>query len=199
VDEANGLRTRGIEAHPGQEQLARGRRADLLQHVGRDHRRQNTQLRFGKAKDRRLVCDHNVTDRRQAGATAQSGAVNTADHYRRHRVDGEKHLSAGARIADVVGLAGAGYLRHPRRVGARTEDLARAGKHHDTKRGIAVRRSGPVSKFSDDVFVEGVADVGTVQRHILDGTAPLDGEKLIPHLRLIISLDRILQNHSAEE
>jgi hypothetical protein len=55
-------------------------------------------------------------------------------------------------------------------------------------------RPRPRREFSNDVLVEGVADVGTVQRHVFDRAAAIDGQELIAHLLWIIPLDRILQN-----
>ena len=102
VHEADLLGLVALEAASGQKQFARGRRADLLQHVRRNHRRQDAELGFGEAEDRVLVRHDDVADGRQTGAAAERRAVDAANHDRRHGVDGQEHFRGRPGIAHVV-------------------------------------------------------------------------------------------------
>ena len=72
-------RLRGAEPCAGQEQRARVRHADLRQHEGRDHRRQDAELRFGEAEDGAFLGDDDVAHGSQPRAAAECRPVDAAD------------------------------------------------------------------------------------------------------------------------
>src|SRR5581483_2059563 len=45
------------------------------------------------------------------------------------------------------------------------------------------RVGGPRGQLGDDLFVEGVADVGVIERQVLDGAVAADGEVRVGHTR----------------
>ena len=109
--------------------------------------------------------------------------MDASDHDGGNGIDGEEHLRARGGVAHVVGFRVAGHLRHPRRVRAGAEHLARAGHHDHAQHAIVVGSVRPGGQFSNDVLVERVADVRAVQRDLLDWATPIDREELIAHLR----------------
>ena len=64
-------RTRRVESHAGEEQLACRRAPDFREHERRDHRRQDTQLHFREPEDRILRGDDGLVELAAAGAAWQ--------------------------------------------------------------------------------------------------------------------------------
>ena len=77
----------GGEAGAGQEQLARGRPADLRHDIRRDHRRHDAQPDLREAEHGISRGDHDVADGGEAGAAAERGAVHAADEREGQRVE----------------------------------------------------------------------------------------------------------------
>ena len=105
----------------------------------------------------------------------------TADYDRGDGVDREEHRRRGPRVLHVVVVRVARHLRHPRRIGAGTEDLARAAEHDHAQRGVLVRRFRPRRQVGNYSFVEGVAHIGPVQRDAFNSAVPLDCKELVAH------------------
>ena len=110
--------------------------------------------------------------------------MNAADHRDGQLVDRGKHARHGERIAQVLLFGVLNRLRHPGDVGAGAERLSCArehdGAHVATRRRVA-RLCRPRGQFSDQVFVERVANLGAVQRHVFDGPVAGRRQKLVAH------------------
>src|SRR6185295_3837481 len=114
--------------------------------------------------------NHHGTHGGQAGSAAQRGALHAADERHRNRIEREEHRRGGTRVGDVLLVRVIDHLRHPLHVGAGGEDGAGTGEDdgpHGTVRRHALRE---VRERANQLFVEGIADFGTVEGDGGDGT-----------------------------
>jgi hypothetical protein len=89
--------------------------------------------------------------------------VDAADQRHRHGVERVQHAGGSTRVVEVLFARVADHLRHPVDVGAGAED--RSGPLQDRHANRPVRCDGfrPLGQLADEIFVERVADVGTVE------------------------------------
>ena len=163
-------RARSAEnARSGEEQLARGRLADLGDDVGRDDRRHDAEPDLGESEDGVARGDHDVADGGQAGTAAERGAVHAADERKRQGVEPAVHLRERLGVAEVLLPRVVHRPGHPREVAAGREHGTGAAQDGRADREIGVPRDRPAGEFVDHLLVEGVADVRPVEREVLDG------------------------------
>src|SRR6185295_10050291 len=70
-------------------------------------------------------------------------------------------------------------FRHPVNVGSGAERLAGATQHHHPQLGVSADGDRPVREIANQFFIERVADVWTVERHVLDGTIASGNEMCV--------------------
>ena len=144
----------------------------FAQHERRDHRRQDAELGLGEAEDCASSAHDDVADGGETGAAAERGAVDAAD----------RRQPAACRSRGTSRAIRARVARRSPRASSRPSapssaasapalnTLPGAGEHDDAQRRDRARRSpAHAGQLGDDVVVERVADVGPVQRQVLDG------------------------------
>ena len=168
----------GVEALAGDEQGTRVRLADLRHHERADDRRDDAELRLGEAECRVGRRDDDVGNRAQAHAAPERRALDPRDHRRRTAVDGREHRVERGRVPFVLLDAEADRGSHPVDVGTGTEDRTGPGQHDAAQDVGTLRRElfERCPQLADELRVEGVADVGTVEGDPGERPFPLEAQ-----------------------
>ncbi|KAG0774263.1 hypothetical protein G6F22_014206 [Rhizopus arrhizus] len=179
VDQADAQGGIGVEVLAGGEPAPGLARADGLDHVGRNHRRQQAEAAFGQAEAGRGAGDGDVAAGDQADAATEGGAVGPGQGWLGQLVQGTHQSRQRQRILAVVGLAGGGHATHPLHVGAGREGGAVAGHHHRADRIIAAGGFQRGSQPRDQAGVKGVVQLRPVQPEGEDGATALDLQSIV--------------------
>ena len=169
VQQADAQRLGGIEDLGAGEIAPRMACADRGNDIGGDHRRQQTELRFGQAELRLGRPDGDVAAGDQAHAAAERRALHGGDGRLRQLVQAAHQAGEGERILPVLLLARGSHAAHPVEVGAGGERGAFGLQHQHPDRGIGgdgIERSG---HLADEIRIEGVMHRGTGHAQAGDG------------------------------
>ena len=164
MHESDAMRFGGIERFGGEEQTPRLTHADGGDDVRRNHRRHEAEFHFGKSELRRVRGDDDVAARDESDAAAVRRAVHARDGRLRQVVQRAHQFREALRIGAIVGFRQVRHAAHPVQVGAGGKRSAVAGEHDGADRGVFVELGQRVGEFVDQLVVERVVDVGTVQR-----------------------------------
>jgi hypothetical protein len=84
-------------------------------------------------------------------------------------------------VFDVFIVRVRDHARHPREIGAGAERFPRSGEHRHADLLVGGHAGSPARQLLDDVFIERVANVGTIERHVLDRPVAADVQELEAH------------------
>ncbi len=97
------------------------------------------------------------------------GPVDASHDRLRAAVDGLEQARQAPRVSRVLDLSEARRLLHPLQIRARAKVLARAREHHYVHAVFTAHALGEQGRqLGDELAVEGVADVGPVERDAQD-------------------------------
>ena len=142
---------------------------------------QNAELHFREAEHAAAFGDDDIADGGQPGAAAERRAMHPADQRHRQRVEPLVEPRQDPGVATVLLARTAHHLRHPGEVAAGREDLSGAVHHRGPHRPVGVHGLGPRGQLADHDLVERVADLGPVQRQVLDGAVAPGEQEPVRH------------------
>ncbi len=163
VYQADPQRGLGIEMLAGGKPAAGLARADRVDHVGGNHRRQQAQPAFGQPEAGGGAGNGDVAAGDQAHPATEGGALDPCDGGLGQLVQGAHQPRQRQRILAVVFLAGGGHAAHPLHVRARRKRRALAGQYHRTDLFVTAGRLQRCGELGDQGRIEGVVQGGAVQ------------------------------------
>mmetsp|Transcript_5899 Transcript_5899/g.14484 ORF Transcript_5899/g.14484 Transcript_5899/m.14484 type:complete len:245 (-) Transcript_5899:1458-2192(-) len=176
MHQAQPVRLGGVETLGRHEVAPRGLLAQGLHHIGPDGGGQQAELGLTEAEAGRVHRDDDVGTGHQAHAAGVDIALHAGDDRHRAAVDRPEHVGQPRGVGVVFGPAVASHGLHPVQVGAGAEGLALGREHDGAQLGVLAQRGERGRQFGDQHFVEGVADLGAVQRDAGDGALGRDGQ-----------------------
>ena len=159
-----------------EEERARLRPADARQRERPDRRRYQPESHLGEPEARVLAREHDVAAAGEPGPAAERGAVHPRDDGHRAAVDGREHGRRAFGVRHVAFVGELARCAHPVEVGPGAEGGAPSSQQHGAQAILGGERRERIVYGLDQLGVERVAALGTVEPHAHDGTVALDRE-----------------------